>query len=92
MRQEILSVSKAKAKLLYLVRAMEEEGRAFILTKDGAAVGAMIPMGEYEAFMETGDIKKSDALMRDLREALADERKGRLWKRAHDGRWVRVKR
>ena len=68
---------------------MEEEGRAFILTKDGEAVGAMIPMEEYEAFLETEDILKDRDLMRDLKEALIDEKKGRIWGRNKKGQWVR---
>jgi len=92
MRQEIVSVSKAKAKFLFLVRAMEEEGRGYILTKDGVAVGALVPMDDFEAYLETEDILKDGALMKDLRRGLDDERKGRLWKRAKSGRWLRVKR
>jgi prevent-host-death family protein len=91
MRQEILSVSKAKAKLLSLVRSMEEEGRAYILTKDGEPVGAMIPMIDFESFLETDEIMKSENLMRDLRAALKDEEKGRVWKRNKQGHWIKAR-
>ncbi len=92
MRQEIVSVSKAKAKLLTLVRAMEEEGRGYILTKDGEAVGALIPIEEFEAYLETHDVLQSPSLMKDLQEAFEDERRGRLWRRNKKGQWIRVKR
>jgi prevent-host-death family protein len=92
MRQEIVSVSKAKAKLLMLVRAMEEEGRGYILTKDGEPVGALIPFEDFEAYLETHDILESQSLMGDLEEALEDEKRGRLWKRNKKGHWTRAKR
>jgi prevent-host-death family protein len=92
MRQEILSISKAKATLLSLIRAMEEEGRGFILTKDGEPVGALIPMDEYEAYVETYDVLQSPSLMKDLAEALEDEHKGRIYKRNKKGQWVRFQR
>ncbi len=38
MKQTIMSLSKAKAKLLELARAANDNGEAFILTKDGTPV------------------------------------------------------
>ena len=44
MRQKIISVSKAKAKLLELIRNVNEGGYAYLLTKDGEPVSALIPL------------------------------------------------
>lgn len=92
MKQEILSVSKAKTQLLSLVRALEEEGRTFILTKDGEPVGALVSMADFEASLETDEVLKSEQLMTDLKAALADEKHGRLWKRDKKGHWTKVRR
>jgi len=47
---------------------MEEEGRGYILTKDGRAVGALLPMEDYEAFSETFDVLNNADLMKNLKE------------------------
>ena len=91
MREQIVAVSTAKANLLRMVRAMEEEGREYILTKDGEPVGALIPMEEFEAYLETRDVASSPHVMEALKQALRDEKQGRLWQRRIDGKWVRAK-
>ncbi|MDX2053544.1 MAG: type II toxin-antitoxin system Phd/YefM family antitoxin [Polyangiaceae bacterium] len=52
MRHTILSISKAKTHLLELARQVDEEGRAYVVTKDGAPLCALVPMEAYEAMLE----------------------------------------
>jgi len=92
MRHEILSVSKAKAKLLDLTRKVREEGKAYILTRDGEPVGALVPIEGYESLLETMDVLADRKTMRDLTAALADERCGRLFKRDKSGRWAKYRK
>lgn len=92
MRHKIVSVSQAKAKLLELMRKVHEEGHAFLLTKDGEPIGALVSMEEYESFYETVDVLANAEALKALESALEDERKGRLWKRDQRGRWVETKR
>ena len=92
MRQKIISVSKAKAKLLELTRHVSEEGYAYVLTKDGEAVSALIPLRDYEALTETLDILSDQESLKNLDLALEDEKKSRLWKRDGSGKWVKVKK
>ena len=91
MRHKIISVSKAKARLLALTREINEDGEAFLLTKDGEPVGALVPLADYEALLETADVLASDATVNLLEKALDDEKKGRLWKRDKKGQWTRVR-
>jgi prevent-host-death family protein len=91
MRHEILSVSKAKAKLLELTRKIQKEGRAYVLTRDGEPVSALVPIEDYEALLETMDVLSDKKTMRDLTSALADERSGRLFRRDSNGRWSKQK-
>jgi prevent-host-death family protein len=91
MRHKILSVSKAKAILLELTRAVQEEGKAYVLTRDGEPVSALVPMEDYEALLETEDILADRKTLKDLATALDDERKSRLWKRDRSGKWVKFK-
>ena len=92
MKQEFVSVSKAKARFLNIVRSLENEGRAYILTKDGEPVGALVPMNEYESYLETQEIEHDRDLMEQLRHAISDEKSGRLWARNKDGEWVKAQR
>jgi PHD/YefM family antitoxin component YafN of YafNO toxin-antitoxin module len=75
--------------LLELARATNDNGEAFVLTKDGASVSALIPMNEYEAFLETMEIEEDPALMRMLDKSLRDVKAGRLWTRDKSGKWRR---
>lgn len=92
MRHKIISVSQAKAQLLKLARQADEEGQAYLLTRDGHPLAALVPIEDYESLLETSDVMSDPATLRHLEEALEDERAGRLWKRDRRGRWVRVAR
>jgi len=92
MRHEILSVSKAKARLLDLTRKVQEEGRAYVLTRDGEPVSALVPIEDYDSLLETMNILADKKTMQDLAAALADERRGRLFRRDKSGKWIKYKK
>ena len=54
--QRIIPVSKAKRDFLDLLKQMEQEGSTIALTRDGEAVGVMMPLSRYEAMQETIEI------------------------------------
>lgn len=90
MRNHILSVTQAKTQLLKLARSVEEEGQSYVLTKNGFAVGALIPIEDYHALAETFDILENPHLMRKIRRALKQAEKGIVWKKRGD-KWIRTK-
>lgn len=92
MRHKTVSISKAKATLLELVRKVNDEGEAYLLTRDGEAVSALVPLEDYEALLESSDVRSDTQTMNDLQMALEDEKKGRLWKRDPAGKWTRLKK
>ena len=92
MRHKIVSVSQAKARLLELVRQVDEEGKAYLLTKDGEPVSALVPIEDYEALQETLDVLGNQKTMEHLKKALRDEKSSKLWKRDSEGKWARMKR
>ncbi|MBI1859955.1 MAG: type II toxin-antitoxin system Phd/YefM family antitoxin [Deltaproteobacteria bacterium] len=92
MRHKTISISKAKATLLELVRKVNDEGNAYLLTRDGEAISALVPLEDYEALLESSDVRFDAQTMKDLRSALDDEKKGRLWRRDTSGKWIRVKK
>lgn len=89
MRHTILSVTQAKARLLELTKQSNENGEAFLLTRDGSPVAALVPLEEYESILETADVLANPVSLASLEAALEDEQKGRLWKRDEKGRWVK---
>lgn len=91
MRHNILPVTQAKFKLLELARSVEKEGRCYVLTRNGFAVGALIPMEDYESLVETFDIAANPALMKKIRRAVKQAKKGPVWKKETKGTWVRKK-
>ncbi|OGQ48466.1 MAG: hypothetical protein A3H42_06025 [Deltaproteobacteria bacterium RIFCSPLOWO2_02_FULL_46_8] len=92
MRHHILSVTEAKFRLLELARSLEEEGRSFVLTKNGLAVGALIPIEDYEALEETLDILGNPHLMKKIHRALKQEKKGEIWTKNAKGKWVKARK
>ena len=89
MRHEIISISKAKTKLLELMRKVNEEGRAFLIVKDGDTMGVIVPVEEYEALIESQEVLASSDTMHALKAALEDEKKGKLWGRDQSGKWTK---
>lgn len=71
---------------------MNEDGEAYVLTKDGETVGALIPMENYESFLETSDVLADGETLRNLETALKEEKVGNLWKRDKSGKWSRLKK
>ena len=92
MRHKLIAISKAKAKLLELARKVNEEGEAYVLTRDGEAVGALIPMESYEAFLETSDVLSDQETLKNLEAAIIDEKLDKLWKRDKNGKWSKAKK
>ena len=92
MRHRLIAISKAKARLLELSRKVNEEGEAYVLTKDGEAVSALIPMENYEALLETSDVLADQETLKNLEAALHDEKSGNLWKRDSHGKWSKLKK
>lgn len=89
MRHSIVSITQAKAKLLELMRELEEEGKSFVLTKNGFAVGALVPMEDYEALTETLDILSNPSLMKRIQRSLKQAKKGPVWAISAKGRWTK---
>jgi antitoxin YefM len=60
----VLPISKAKSRLLDLVRRAKEEGSIFTLTKHGEPEGIIMSYDEYESLRETLDILSDRKLMK----------------------------
>jgi len=80
---QLVTITKAKQKLLELARRTQELGESFILLKDGTPVSALLPFDEYEALLETLDILETEPdILQKLKAAERDVAAGRytVWK------------
>jgi prevent-host-death family protein len=75
--QKIMPVSKVKRDFLDLLKQMEQEGSTIALTRDGEAVGVMMPLSRYEAMQETIEILGNKEIVRALRASQKDFRSGK---------------
>lgn len=92
MKHKIISISMARKNLLEIARKTEDEGQAYLLTRDGEPCSALIPLEEYEAFLETSEVQADLDTLRNLKKALQDEKKGRLWIRDNNGCWLAARK
>lgn len=82
---QMISVSKAKQKLLELARRSHDLGESFILLKDGEPMSAILPFDEYESLLETLDILEDDPdILSKLKKAERDIKLGKcaVWKKS----------
>lgn len=80
---QLISVSKAKQRLLELARRSHDLGESFILLKDGEPMSAMLPFDEYESLFETLDILEDDPdILSKLKRAEKEMKRGKyaIWK------------
>jgi prevent-host-death family protein len=75
--QKIMPVSKAKRDFLDLLKQMEQEGSTIALTRDGEAVGVMMPLARYEAMQETIEILGDKEIVRTLKASQKDFQLGK---------------
>lgn len=69
--EKTLSLSDAKAILNQLVESVVTEEQEFVITKNGAAVAALIPMDLYEGWRETEAIKQSPEFVAQIMRGLS---------------------
>jgi prevent-host-death family protein len=75
---QLISITEAKSKLPELARRMQRLGESFVIVKDSEPVGALIPMEEYESFLETLDILETEPdITRKLKKAESEIKAGK---------------
>lgn len=82
---QMISVSKAKQRLLELARRSHELGESYILPKDGEPMSAIVPFDEYESLLETLDIlEDAPDILSKLKKTGKEMKRGKcaLWKGA----------
>jgi antitoxin YefM len=76
---QFIPVSKAKNRLLKLIRELEQQQEAIALTRDGVPAAVLLSMEHFRGLLETIEILADAKTMRSLRRSL---------KQAERGEWV----
>ncbi len=75
--QEYVSVTQAKARLLDLVRRLQDTGDTIAITKNGVPEAVLVSMEKFQGLLETLDILSDEKTMKSFRKSMrkADKRK-----------------
>ena len=76
---QFISITKAKAQLLELVRRVQKQPETVAITREGVPAAVLLSMDQFEGLMETLEILSDRKTMRSLRRSM---------KQAQDGKWV----
>ena len=76
--QQILPVTKAKRRLLDILKRMEEEDATIALTRNGEPVGVMMTLARYESLLETIEILGDREIMKALEASTKDFKSGKV--------------
>ncbi len=72
-----IPITRAKARLLDMVREIHNKDTIFAITKNGVPETVMISMEQWESTRETMAILADEQAMKQLRASLQDEKTGK---------------
>lgn len=75
----VIAATKAKNLFLELLRAAEERGEEFQITRNGTPVGVLVSAEEWESLIETVELLSDRRTMRKLARAKAEMQRGRTY-------------
>jgi len=81
--KNIIPVTTAKRELMRLLKKIQGGGDPLVITRDGKAAGILMSADEYESLTETLEILSDTKLMKSIRRAQEDLRKGRTYTHSH---------
>ena len=76
--KEYIPVTKAKAKLLELVRKIKDSDDTIAITKNGLPEVVLISMNKFQGLLETMEILSDEKAMKAIRKSIQEADKG-VW-------------
>ena len=76
--ETFIPITKAKAKLLDMVRQLQDTDDTIAITKNGVPEAVLLSMKKFEGFLETIDILADAEMMKQLKGSAKDVKAGRL--------------
>lgn len=75
--QNYISVTKAKSKLLDIIRKIESSDDTIAITKNGVPEAVLLSMNKFEGLVETLDILSDEKAMKSIRRSIKEAREGK---------------
>jgi antitoxin YefM len=76
--QDYIPITKAKSKLLDIIRKIENSDDTVAITKNGVPEAVLLSMSKFEGLVETLEVLSDETAMKSIRKSI---------KEARDGKW-----
>ena len=75
--QDYIPVTKAKSKLLDIIRKIESSDDTVAITKNGVPEAVLLSMSKFEGLVETLEVLSDEKAMKSLRKSIKEAREGK---------------
>jgi antitoxin YefM len=74
--QDYIPVTKAKSKLLDIIRKIESSDDTVAITKNGVPEAVLLSMSKFEGLVETLEVLSDETAMKSIRKSIKEAREG----------------
>ena len=75
--QNYISVTKAKSKLLDIIRKIESSDNTVAITKNGVPEAVLLSMNKFQGLVETLEVLSDEKAMKSIRKSIKEAREGK---------------
>ena len=75
--QDYIPITKAKIKLLDIIRKIESSDDTVAITKNGVPEAVLLSMNKFEGLVETLEVLSDEKTMKSLRKSIKEGREGK---------------
>ena len=75
--QEYIPVTKAKSRLLSIIRKIESSDDTVAITKNGVPEAVLLSMHKFEGLVETLEVLSDEKAMKSIRKSIKEAREGK---------------
>jgi antitoxin YefM len=75
--QDYIPVTKAKSKLLDIIRKIEGSDDTVAITKNGVPEAVLLSMNKFESLVETLEVLSDEKAMKSIRKSIKEAREGK---------------
>ncbi len=75
--QDYIPVTKAKSKLLDIIRKIESSDDTVAITKNGVPEAVLLSMNKFEGLVETLEVLSDEKAMKSIRKSIKEAREGK---------------
>jgi antitoxin YefM len=75
--QDYIPITRAKSKLLDIIRKIENSDDTVAITKNGVPEAVLLSMNKFEGLVETLEILSDEKAMKSIRKSIKEAREGK---------------